>query len=261
MKPITYEEAAKKAYNPTAYMDGYNTAVELANKELSEAKAFAEISYNDGKSDGEMNAKNQILILTNQRDYWMKKCDELTAEIQRPTDMVRCKAAYNPELDPYSPHAKWAGCAANYQTVVSPEMKDLLSKPTTLADLLNPLRERIEKLEQKLIIDEQAQDTLYCDIKELRRKIKKSKSNSWTQTVDNAIDDLMPALSETICDLKLKVESLEKYILPITEAPTAVKVMMQHEQRIEKMEQNAVMDGDKIIVKEGTIFRIITKIK
>jgi uncharacterized coiled-coil DUF342 family protein len=80
-------------------------------------------------------ANAEIEQLTKERDEWKVKCDKLISQ-QKP---------------------------------LSPEMKDLLSKPSvTLADLLNPIRERINKLEQRITTDEQALDTLYCDIKELR---------------------------------------------------------------------------------------------
>jgi len=274
MKPITYEEAAKRAYNPTAYKDGYNTAVELANREIESA-------YSDGFNSMVECAKEQIIDLTADRDYWKGLCTVIAsdkeAEIQRLKDLMKCKAA-----------------------VSKPDLTDDVT-------LIQGLIKRIERLEQQIKVDEQAQDTLYKDIKDLRRKIKKSKSNSWTQTVDNAIHDLMPVLSETICELKLKVESLEKQVEILcdnaeTDSQRIEKLeayidslMSEHNkrvvinlsdksellgmiekleseshdettrylallQKVEKLEQGAVMDGERIGI-GGFGHTKITKIK
>lgn len=220
MKKITYEEAGESCTKDSYdYASGYNTAVELANKEIIMA----------------------IETLTADRDYW------------------KGLVLDNPDQN----HIYWASRHMILHEEMDEEIELLKDGKIMTHAKLDAIVQRIEKLEQKLIIDEQAQDTLYSDIRDLQRKIKKSKSNRWTQTVDNAIDEMMPALSETICELKLKVESLEKYILPITEVPTAVKVMMQHEERIGKLEQNAVMDGDLIEIIEGMdkTNGLITKIK
>jgi len=182
------------------YLEGYNTAVDLANAEIQalnnhhqelgnkqdeyvkkcyntinnlneKLRTVADKSYQYGFNDMAMSASEQIKQLTKERDM------------------------YHDVLMAYEEPPK-----------LSPEMKDLLSKPSvTLADLLNPLRERIEKLEQRIITDEQAQDTLYCDIKELRELL--------TATIDTEQDKRQQVLNG-ITDIRLaELEEAQKLII------------------------------------------------
>lgn len=176
LKRITIEETNWMGKSAMAYVEGYNTAIDIANTEI----------------DG---LQNYIVELIRDRDGW-KNCAEKFESLHK---------CYNPELDPYSPHAKWAGTTKNFQSVVSPEMKDLLSKPdlTDNISLIQGLIKRIEKVESN-------QENAYTNL-----------------------------LSVNLTKWSNRIVTLEQWV--------------------EKVEQNAIMDGEIIKDADGFPF-LITKI-
>ena len=154
MKKITLLEAeefcTKDSYD---YHSGYNTACELANTELEELKDkwgsenLDEIRY---LNEQLTRLKETLIKVQLERDEWMNKHFKRLVEKKHiEKDCTNCHYLYSHKGycdDCDDMYCKW-------QPDLSPEMKDLLSKPDLTDDIIQGLINRIEKLEQNAVMD------------------------------------------------------------------------------------------------------------